>query len=276
MSGIAAISAGAAVAGAAAAAYGAMKKGEGVAQNNGQKDAITQEQLQRQADKERQANEIATWYNAQNAGLADETDVNSKKTISGADGAAYGTARTGAEASRAATGNALIDAAPNPVNYADNAPDSSGAVKSENANQLVKALNLGHARANAGAKVNSYGDALMSGGINIAKGSQDQAAINRRQGFVDRTAAMRSTLNDNSHQYVLSPQDAYANNNAGMGNINTGSALMAGGNVVSALGSNGTLGKGADYFGTLFQGAVPRQAGVMGPQQPGIFSGLWN
>lgn len=260
MSGIAAISAGAAVAGAAAAAYGALKKGQGATEQTGAQNQITQEQFNRQIDQERQANEIATWYNAQNQGLADRTDANSKQTIAGADGAAFTGSRDASEVSRAASGNALIDAAPTGYNYADNAPDRTGAVKSENARQLVKALDLGHARANAGAKVNSYGDALLNGGLAIQKGNQGQAAINSDQARTDKIASMRSTLNQNTHVPFISPNAQYdLAGQVGIGNMNTGSALMAGGNVVSALGSSGALKKGVDYFGNLFGSGVPGQ-----------------
>lgn len=286
MAGIAsAIMAGAAVAGAASSVYGAVKKGQGVADNTAAQNAITQAQFNRVINQTQNANDIATWYNGQSKDLADQTQANSTKTIAGADGGAFTTARQGAETSRAASGNALIDGLTPASNYSDNAPDATGTVKSENARKLVQALDFGHARANAGAAVNSYGDALLNGGLNIQRGNEGQAAINSQQKRTDAIANLRGNLNVQENQPIISPEAQYGlTAPVGSGAFQNGQLLQAGGNVLGAAAANGVGGK---FFNGLFAPAnipgagVPGAAGMNtfltsgGGSAGGLFGGLF-
>jgi hypothetical protein len=263
MSGIAALSAGAAVAGAAATVYSTMKKGEGVAQNDQAKDAITAAQIARLRDYNRKANEIALWYNDQSGGQFNDT-------LSKTDPNFQAGVRAKSEAERAKAGVDAITAAPAPKNYSDFASDSTGAVKSENARQLVKALDLGTARAKTGAKINSYGDAALETGINLGRGAEGQGEINR-------VATLRNRLNSTSHQPVLSSEAEYGlASGVGSDAFNTGNLIQAGGNVLSAAGAYGLP---QDAWNGLFQGPVPSAkatgAAAWGPQQPGLFYGLF-
>lgn len=284
MSGVAAIMAGAAVASAAVGVYGQIKgasdKAAGVAANQGAQSQVTQAQLDNIADQNKQAHDINQWYTGQSQGLADRTQANSTNTIGGADGGAFTAAREGSEASRAASGNALIDGLSAGTNYSDKASDSSGAVKSENARKLVAALGFAKNKANTGAAVNSYGDALLNGGLAIQRGNEGQAAINSDQKRTDAIANLRSNLNTETHQPILSPQAQMdLTNPVGGAQFQNGQLFQVGGNLISAAGANGLIGKGVngavDAFGNLFQGAVPATAGVMGPQQAGIFNNLF-
>lgn len=279
MAGVAsAIMAGAAVAGAAASAYGAIKKGQGVADNSAANNQVTQDQFNRILAQTQGANDIADWYNGQSKGLADQTQGNSEKTIAGADGGAFTADQQAAQARRAAAGNALVDGAPVARNYSDTVPDSSGTVQTENARKLVDALNFSRAKANSGAAVNSFGDALLGGGLAIQRGNEGQAEINSQQKRTDAIANLRSTLNVQRNQPILSPNAQYdLAAPVGGSTFQNGQLLSTGGNVLGAAAANGgRLIKGADgLFGPLFQGAVPSAAGVMGPQQPGIFNGIF-
>ncbi|MGZ3305963.1 MAG: hypothetical protein ACXU8U_08895 [Asticcacaulis sp.] len=267
------LSLGSAAAGLLGNVIGGGQKAAGVKAQQDAQNQLTQQQLNSILDQNNKAHEINQWYTGQSQGLADKTQANDVNTIGGADGGAFTTAQQAAQASRAASGNALIDGLTPARNYSDGAPDASGAVKSENARKLVDALNFAKAKSAAGATVNSYGDALLNGGLAIQRGNEGQAVINSDQKRTDAIANMRSNLNTETHQPILSPQ-AQADQimPVGSGQFQNGQLLSTGGNILGALAANG-VGKGA--FDGLFQGAVPTAAGVMGPQQPGIFGGLF-
>lgn len=270
MSGIAAIGAAAAVAGAATSVMGALKKGEGVAENNQAKDAITQRRLDLAREQNEMVDQINRWYNEQSKGFADQTAQNATDTIAKGDGTYITNRRAGAETDRTNASLNLLSGAPTEANYADRAPDSTGAVRSANARELAKALDLGKARAVAGAKINSYGDALTDAGMNTAAGAQNQQFINRQQNLTDKKMALKTQLTKNLYTPVLSDEAKYSlASGAGADSYRTGSLLQAGGDALSAANSYGVI---ADAYDGLFRGSVPREAGVYGPQVPGAIT----
>lgn len=273
-------------AGLALTAYSTLSKKQGVDQQQGAQSQITQEQIDRIANQERQANDISAWYNAQNGENADNSRANSLRTIAGANAPALMATEGQDVMARQAAGYAALDRTPNPSlygtrNYSDGADDPSGAIKSENATRLVQALGIGRARADAGAKVNGWGDALLDNGIVINRGNQNQAIINRGQQTTDRIAQMKSTLNQQESVPILSPNAQYSlAGRVGVDALNTGTAIGTAGNVVSALGANGVIQKVPGAFDGLFQGAVPSAnatgMAAMGPQQPGLFNNMFS
>ena len=233
-----AIMAGMAVAGAGSSILGGLLGGGPQPKNNtAAMNAITMADIQRLADYDRKANEISKWYGDSSSDLFNDT-------LNKTDPAAQAAMRSQAEATRTKAGVDLINGAPTATNAFDNAPDSSGAVRSANALELAKALDLGRARAAAGAKVNSYSDAGLQTGINLTRGAQ-------QQGQFGEIGMIRNRLNQQTHTPIMSAETkmAMAGQPSMQGGSMLGPILGAGGNLISAAGAYGL----GNYFGGFFK-----------------------
>ncbi len=245
-------------AGIASSVAGALTKQKGAQANSAAMDMITMDEINRLRDMNMEADKIAQWYGGQSDSLF-------KDTFSRVSPDEQARLRATSEADRTARGVNLISSAADPHNATVAAGDSTGAVAKANAAALAAALERGKKEAAAGAKVNSYGDAGLETGIRLARAAMDQ-------GGIQQVAGLRSRLNKATHTPVLSADAKYRlASGAGQGDFDTGSALMAGGSVLSAGGAYG-LGKDAwDWAGGLFGKGAPGgvNTGI------GMINGTW-
>jgi hypothetical protein len=170
--------------------------------------------------------------------------------------------RRGAETQRVNTANATLEGAADPTNPSDNTGDSTNVVKSENARQLIKALNFGKDRARRGAAVNAYGDSALKTGIGLGRAAQEQATIG---GKMQRS--------------VIPLQAEYEEaNRAGSGADTWGSLLGVGSQLA---GAGASYGVGGGLFSPTNGGAaVTGPSGItmqhMGGSGPGrVGSSMW-
>lgn len=248
------ITAGLAIAGAASQAIGAFSKQQGIQQNNAAQGQIFLADLAREADRAREANEIAKWYGGASEGVFNNT-------LATAGPNAYVAARDRNQADRVATGTALLAGAEAPTNATALAPDASGATKQDQAYRMAEAIDRAQKFMRTGARISSFGDASTETGFNLARGQQDQSDIGL-------TGKLRQRLNAATHTPLVSSSALYGlAGQAGQSAWDTGSMIQAGGNILSAVGSSGAA-KGA--WDGLFRGPV----GATGPQQPGALWGF--